>query len=269
MMLLDKTPLELRGKAFKTEPGIAPRGRVEIFHRPVPGRSYVAGADFAYGIGRDYDTAVILDKSDQHEGKPARQVAEVQGHWGTNFHTVLYALLMYYNGAFLVGERQVGLFTLRRLWDEYGFRFMYLQRGEDKTAVLHADNASLGIHNGSSDLVMSGMREAVAHRKVRFCSPKLIEQMAACQYVPKKLEEEGQILDSDHRLAFRVMSGGSPDLVWAAAYAVFGLAQVHLFEPPKPMFTKGSYGDIMGYEKTYNPGHKLPSGIEIIQGRQF
>ena len=92
------------------EPGL----RVEIYEDPDPQHVYCLGFDAAYGLeGRDCDAICVLDK----DTNPVRQVAEVQGHLGEKLDRIVYALARLYNDAFVVGERQVGLPTLRRLHD--------------------------------------------------------------------------------------------------------------------------------------------------------
>src|SRR5690606_33069958 len=94
--------------------GPGERGRVTIFEQPDLTRTrYIIGHDSAYGLeGKDFDYAVVLDRN------TGRQVAEAQGRWGdVQWAMVLYALYHYYGQAFLVGERQVGLITMRRLYD--------------------------------------------------------------------------------------------------------------------------------------------------------
>src|SRR5690606_29349269 len=90
--------------------GKGERGRITIYEEPDPMYNYVWGADFAYGLSdKDFD-ACIVAKRPNHKDEPYVQVAEAHGHWGdTGFVDTLFALGMYYWGAFGVGERQVGL----------------------------------------------------------------------------------------------------------------------------------------------------------------
>src|SRR5690606_14049594 len=137
------------------------RGRITIYEEPDPMYNYVWGADFAYGLSdKDFD-ACIVAKRPNHKDEPYVQVAEAHGHWGdTGFVDTLFALGMYYWGAFGVGERQVGLPALRRLYDEYGYEYLYYNRNLAQRTMRRSD--MLGHHklgNLQSDPIMPSLRK--------------------------------------------------------------------------------------------------------------
>lgn len=232
---------------------VHPSVRVQVWEKPQPGRCYVIGADFAYGIGRDRDTACVLDKTCEQEGQPARQVAEIDGDLGERFEGVLYALHRIYNDAFILGERQVGLFILRRLWDHYGVRNLYRQQSITKTAVVEDENPELGWHRGGNDVTLQEFRKAVRDRKIVLRSRALLEQMGRMEWKPRSDDLYKSANEPDAKLTLKLRGGGSPDLAIAAMYANYALSQVALFEKPKPMFPPGSYGDVLGLANIYGP----------------
>lgn len=247
MNIIDCDPSQLMGKKFRFIDLPDPSGRVEFYAKPEPGHLYVVGADFAYGIeGRDYDAAVILDKTVHQKTGVAPQVGELHGRWGERFHTILYASMIYWLEGFLLGERQVGLFTLRTLFDRYQLRYMYYEK--DLTSAAGAETASmkLGHHKSANDLVMAKLRAAIRNRTLDLRSTTTIEQMAKLQWRGPSSEERTLEREPDERLKIKLSGGGSPDLVMATAYANMALECVHQFVKPSPRFQPGSFGDMMG-----------------------
>jgi len=243
--LLQCEPAQLKGRRFKLDEDLLhPSGRVQIWEDPVPGRTYAIGADFALGIGRDYDTACVLDKTCEREGLPATQVAEVQGHWGEKFHTILYALITMYNGAFLVGERQFGLPTLRWLWDHYGITYQYREESIDKSAVVEQGNAKLGWPRTADDFCLNDFRRAVNGKRVLIRSAATLDQMAALQWKAK--DKDASDPDPDYRLKLKLRTGGSPDLVMAATYAWFASTKCYEYLPQPASYAPGTHGYIDG-----------------------
>lgn len=238
------TPEALRDKRFWLSSLAGQDGRITIYQRPIPGHLYTVGADFAYGLQQgDDDAACVFDKTAQEKTGIATQVAEVQGKWGERFDVILYQLLMYYNGAFLLGERQVGLFTLRRLWDVFGYKFMYRQRSESKATRTQQANAELGWHRGANDLTLKESRLAVANGTVEIRSPALWSQLNRMQWVGRT-ESSSDERDPDEKLKVKLRGGKSPDLAIAFMYGLRALREVYHYEDEKPAFAPGSYGDI-------------------------
>lgn len=243
MNILDMTPQQLAGQQFTLEDLPTRDGRVEVWETPRPHLTYCLGADFAYGIeGRDYDAALIMVKGD---GKP-RQVAELHGHWGERFDRVLYAAASYFGDAFIVGERQVGLPTLRRLWSEFGYRALYFERSEKNPTRPPADN--LGHPKIYDDFTMRNLRRAVMDGEFEIRSTTLWDQMQKLQFYAKG--EEAGVTDRarDEALRVKLPGGGSPDLVMALAYAWLSCREVVHYAPPKPKYEKGTLGDVLGHE---------------------
>lgn len=204
-------------------------GKIVIYQRPRPNIDYGMGGDWAYGIaGRDRDAFCVFGKFPSGDGYRIVQVAQAWGWWGERVHRVVYAMLRYYNDALLVGERQVGLPTLRKLVDEYGYRRVYFDRqlhrkGKPRTDVL-------GIHRSRNDVTLTNFRVAVAERKVVINSVELAEEMDRLQWA-SKTEETYDKRTPDEGLVLKVQSGGSPDLVMSACYGLHAARCLHLFSP--------------------------------------
>ena len=230
MTLLDYQPAEVTGRSFRAVAGgEIPDGRCSIYEEPKAGRRYVIGADFAHGVGRDYDAACVYDKTCQGEGDGViRQVAEAKGHWGPKFWIVLYGLIQLYNNAYLLGERQGGgTHTMRWLWDYCGVHNMYCETNTDKAAPVTTRNPMLGWPARANDVVMPAFRLAVAQKRVRLASEETIRQMQALRFAPRSKHDESD-RDPDVRLRMKLPGGGSPDLVMAAAYGWYAIGMVHL-----------------------------------------
>lgn len=243
------TPEMFRGRKFFLTGQPASKGRISIYQRPIKGHLYVAGSDHAYGLDDgDADTCCVIDKTHHEQTGIARQVAEMEGKWGESFDVPLYQMLTYYNGAFLLGERQVGLFTLRRLWDAWGYKFMYRQKDEHLATRTQADNAALGWHRSGNDLTFREARALVRDRAVEIRSHALLDQMGRLQLVPKGVITNGE-RDPDETLKLKLRGGGSPDLCVALMYALRALREVYVYDESPPAFAPGSYGQIFDLER--------------------
>jgi hypothetical protein len=230
-----------------------PGGRITIFELPTDD-NYVVGADFGYGLpNRDQDAAVVL------RGSTGRQVAAASGRWGdANFGWVLWALGWFYRQALIVGERQVGLPTLRRLYDEWGYSFLYYQRDDQHQSVRHSD--LLGHHASRSDLVVAYFARDLAPRnemtntrlpsRVQLTDPDTIKQCREFEWSPRKKNLE--LVDArSAELKHGAPAGQNDDLVLAAAYAALGLRELPKFIPEKPEYRSGSLGDVLGHKDVH------------------
>lgn len=242
--MLDIEPSRLRGSHFDFDTLAEVGGRVEWWDgEPDPGAMYVAGADFAYGIqGRDWDTLAIYRIGQE----PISQVLECCGHWGPRFDRLLYAALMLYNEAFLVGERQVGLFALSNLVHEFGFTNIYGDR--DETRPSRRSLKRLGYHRGADDIVIPKFRKAVFEGSVLVRSRETRQQMSMLQFRPRSSVDLDVALDADMKI--KLAEGGSPDLVMASAYAFHAAGEVRWLEKPGPVFKEQTYGAILGSPET-------------------
>lgn len=242
--------------------------RVTIYEPPRPGRTYALGSDHAYGIeDRDYDTCCVLDKTAQTEHPHrARQVVQVRARLGEQFERVLYVLHVWYNEAFMVGERQVGLSTYRRLRDEYGVTHMYFERDEAVSNRKMKDK--LCYVRTAGDVAMRNFRRAVADDEVDLRDPELLDEMSRLVWQDKRLERTGSDKDSDEALGVQLVGGGSPDLVISAAMAWHGIREVQHYEQYRTKkYPPGTYGDIFGFAEVFGEvmGGVIP---EAMAGEQ-
>jgi phage terminase large subunit-like protein len=252
------TPLEMRGGRFILGPADT-KGLVRIYVPPSIGQTAVIGADFAYGLeGRDLDTAIVLDKS----VTPARYLATAAGRWGETFDRVLYALAVFYGGAFILGERQVGLPSLRRLLAEFQYTYLYYGRQEQDRRRPVTDK--LGHPRTYDDVTLRNLRRAVIDETLEVRDDSVIDQMGRLKYHNPTEITQGQRLE-DFRLKIKLSGGGSPDLVMALCYAWHALSEVHHFEKPEPLFPPGSMGEALGYEKLFTEEARPIVGIPLAR----
>lgn len=224
-------------------------GRIEVWEHPHPDHVYAAGSDFAYGIeGKDYDTCCVLDIT----VKPIRQVAEAHVHLGERFDRLLFAMVSYYNEAFLCGERQVGLWALRALLSEYGHTWLFYDRDEEAKGRKLTDK--LGYWRGSmaGDVTIPNLRRALRAGEIALRSRPTIEQLSRLQYAPRRVgQDPSEAMDRD--LGIKLKGGGSPDLVMALAYAWHAARELPKFPRPPRRYHPRSLGAILGHEVLDNP----------------
>lgn len=254
--LFKLSPEDLRDQPFiflELEGGDGDGNRIEVYEEPLDWRTYVLGFDSAYGIpGRDWDAAIILDQTAQAETGRARQVGELHGHWGPEFDIVLYAALLFWNEAFCIGERQVGLFHLDRLWNKYGYRWMYYQRdptkpGRPKTQKLGEDaiREKVGHHSGAGDSMMRNLRLAVRDDSIDLRSRALMQQMGKLQYRAPEREQKTGEREPDTELKMKLIGGGSPDLVKACAFTWHACREIIHYDKPTPAYPEDSLGELL------------------------
>ena len=220
------------------------QGRITLYEPPLfdEAANYIIGADFAYGlVGKDYDAAVVVRKT--ADGQVV-QVAEAQGHWGDVFFAeVLYMLGVLYFEAFIVGERQVGLPCLRRLYDEMGYGYMYYQRREDTRARRFSD--LLGHHKSSADTIIPNIRVGVRSRSLIVRSDTLHQEIKRYQFRPKNKTDLLDDLEKSTQMVTGAPDGEHDDLVMAAAYAYHGAREIIHYQKPARPYRAGSFGDVM------------------------
>lgn len=237
-------------------------GRVTIFQHPkrdvrgdVQG-AFVLGFDSALGLATgDFDYAVVRDRN------TGDQVAEAQGRWGdVRWAEILAALYWYFGEAFILGERQVGLPVMRRLYDEMGCRFQYFNRDESTPGRRFSDK--LGHHRSGSDLTIPRLRRTVGGRThdgslapcpIILRSKELFRQYTRYQFRPRSSTKElHEVHDAD--LQTGAPPGDHDDGVMADAYAVMALGEVARFtEPEKPKFKPTAAGALLDHESVFAP----------------
>jgi hypothetical protein len=214
------------------------KGRVSVYEAPREGRRYTLGFDTAKGLaGRDLSVCSVWDKTSQKEGDgTAKQVCEAAGHWGGEcFHRLVFALHMWYNGAFIMGEAQdEGLATLRMLVDDYEVRYLYYDKTQGNLAAIASRNPRLGWNRTANDVTLTHFVEQIRARKLLIRSPELLEQMGRYKWKARSKGAEKDERVGDGLLVAKLDGGGSPDILMGALYGVFALTQVVYFEAEKP-----------------------------------
>lgn len=226
------------------ESGELPGGRLEIWHDPEPGRLYAMGIDCALGLETSDDDYAVLLRDD------GEQVAEVQGHFGETFGTVLDPLLDWYANVFLVPEWTKESAAICRAWYDAG-RWIYYHRATQKRSNEVRDQ--LGHVPGAADITVHWLRrdlrerdlpagQRTARHRLTVRSEELHSQLCKFRFTPPRgvqMEEA-----RDKQLAWGAPAGEHDDGVRALALANAGLYWLPEFEQPKPTFQPGSFGAI-------------------------
>jgi hypothetical protein len=213
-------------------------GKMRVWEPPTIEATYVIGADFAAGlVGRDYDYACVLKKT---EDGLLEQVAEARGWWGdATFAGVLYGLGVWYFNAFICGERQFGLPTLRRLYDEMSYPYIYRGRLESTRSRRVSD--LLGHHRSPGDTTIPNLRAAILRGHIRLRSKDLLEELRQYQYRPRSSTIDPEEARSD-QLVTSAPSGMNDDMVMGLNYAWHAAREVGRFVMPARDFSPGTYG---------------------------
>lgn len=219
--------------------GPIPGGHITVFERPRRDTYYSMGLDFAYGLeGKDFDAGVIVDGQ-------GRQVLAVDGHWGERFIDVLWPILRWYK-PFVVGERQVGLPTLRRLWDG-GYVWMYFHK--DGANRYEPSRDTLGHHASKGDLIIPRLQSAIRQGDVTIRDEPLRHECALFQFSPRsstRAMEDARDVD----LRWGAPTGEHDDRLMALAYAVQGLAWLPEFPMAEMKFKPQTFGHEFGTPAT-------------------
>jgi hypothetical protein len=221
------------------------RGRITVYRTPNWGHNYCIGHDSAYGLeGKDKDYAVVLDRN------TGEIVAEAEGWWGNAvWQRVLAQLHRYYNGAFICGEKQVGLVHMRALIDVYGIGYQYRSRREEDKNRPKRD--TLGHWRTHGDVAMGNLIAELSRPAkdcgVKILSPEIKRQVQMYQFLPKREKMEfSEAADAD--LQMGAPPGDHDDGVLALVYAWLGVQEVPFFESERPKFRRGTYGHMMQKE---------------------
>lgn len=234
---------------FAFHPGLpVDRGRITVFEPPDEqlAGNYIIGADFAYGlVGKDYDAAVVGVKTADGQ---VRQVAEAVGHWGDIFFAeTLYALGVWYFEAFIAGERQVGLPTMRRMYDEMGYSYFLMQRRQATRGERVSD--LLGHHASAGDTVIPNLRLAIKRHDFIPRSGELIRQLIRYQFRPRKKNEVIDDVTDSMGLTTGAPEGEHDDLARAASYLWHGAREIVHFAKPDRPYRPGTFGEVFEVDK--------------------
>lgn len=227
-------------------------GRITIFRDPDPNEAgnYVMGADFAYGLkDKDYDACTVLLR--RPDGV-YEQVAEAVGRWGDVFFAeTLYALGCWYYEAFLVGERQVGLPAMRRLFDEMGYTHQFRRRDDAKTGRRASDD--LGHHRSAGDTIVSNARLAVFRKDVIIHSSELLTQVKRYQFRSKNKTETIDDVSQSDKLTTGAPDGEHDDMVMGFCYSIHGCREAVHYVKPDDDYKRGTFGEVMGLKEDMKP----------------
>lgn len=252
-----RTPI--RGKYRFIADGPGDRGRVTIFRHPRADRRYVVSHDSAWGLeDKDFDYATVWDRL------TGEQVAEAQGRWGDDtWVDVLEALHYYYYGAFLCGEKQVGLFAMRALYDKRGITYQYYNRDEAKRARRRSD--TLGYFRHAGDLVIKFARVALSGELVNgvkqppsitIRSRELHRQCRLYQFRATSSARTYEEILQSSQLTTGAPSGDHDDGVMSMVYGVLGMREVGSFHDDEPAYEPGTVGEDMHHILVEEPAQE-------------
>lgn len=231
---------------------VIPGGRITLFEAPNPEEAgnYVAGADFAAGLeDKDFDALEIGLRAPDGT---VRQVAEAVGHWGDiAFAEIIFTLCTVYFGAFFCGERQFGLPTMRRLYDEMGYTYQFCQRRDDTRARRPSD--LLGHHRHEGDTIIPNHSAAIARGVLVIRSADALEQHRRYQYQPRVASRLMEDVKQSSELKTGAPKGEFDDIVMAMAYMLHAAREVRRFPREKPAYKPGTYGSTLDTHKVLHP----------------
>jgi len=238
------------------EPGVTfAGGRLTQHLKPKPGMTYALGCDTALGIeGKDFDAIELFDS----DGK---QAFEAVGHWDLRTAGVIREIVSHYGGVravFIVIERAtVGLPIAREL-HEAGF-WVYFERDEEVRARPVRDR--LGHAPKHNDATIRELQKRIApyddlgvlqRPTIEIYSAELHDQL--CKFGYRHKAESKTFEDArDRDLVMGSPKGEHDDLVRAAALSVAGLLWLPQYQPPKPRFAAGTYGELVGMNEPEKP----------------
>lgn len=215
-------------------------GYMAVWEPPQVDASYVIGADFAAGlVGRDFDYACVGKK---REDGVVEQVAEAKGWWGdATFAEILHAFGLWYFNGFICGERQFGLPTLRRLYDEKHYPYIYRGRLESTRSRRPSD--LLGHHRSAGDTIIPNLRAALERGHLVLHSTELMEELRQYQYRPRTKSVDPETANSDE-LVTTAPAGMHDDMVMGLAYMWHAAREVGRFHMPAVEYPEGTYGSV-------------------------
>jgi hypothetical protein len=228
-------------------------GTIRVFRPPEAGGQYVMGADFAAGlVGRDFDVCQVLMK--REDGR-LEQVAIGRGWWGdVDFASVIFNLGTWYMNAFLCGERQFGLPTMRRLYDEMSYTWILRNRHESTRSRRMSD--TLGHHRHAGDTIIPNLATAIKNGDLVVHDQETIEELRQYQWRPKNKSVDRDMAKSEH-LTTGAPDGMHDDCVMALAYSVHASREVGKVSLPKPGYRPGTFGAIFRPDKHLKPPRRV------------
>ncbi len=247
----DLEPNQIVGKPIVFEPIVDPLGTITIYEPPQAGAIYGLGADFAYGLeGRDFDCFKILKRVETDTRFRAVEVAHAVGWWGELSDRILYGLAFYYGGVFIVGERQVGLPTLRRLYTNYKYPWIYYEKDEETESRYEkgSGNRKFGHFKSGGDLLLRNLRLATQEGRIDWNTQSTIDQARKMKWVDPRLTPTDDRV-KDYELKIKLDGGGSPDEVMALMYAWHALNELPKYKKPDVLFLEGTLGAILGHNE--------------------
>ncbi len=135
-------------------------GALKVWEMPIPGRSYVVGADPAEGLARgDYSAAIVIDS------ETGLDVAELHGHFPpAEFAACLNDLGYWFNTALLAVERNNhGGTVLSELGPRYGYPNLYAHQEFDAVGN-PTPRLSFPTTTRTKPIAIDGLGQAIAER---------------------------------------------------------------------------------------------------------
>lgn len=243
-------------------------GRITVYEMPRDDANYAIGADTGWGLPTsDFSTASVGRRwVDPKTGRlHVVQVAEAEGRWSSvPFSWVLWALGWYYNEAFVAIERNNGgLEVARKLYDDRNYRYQYFEKKDKSAAIKHTDTLGFTKHNNDRLITrcqhfLGPVDDAGDLLPFQFHlrSLQAWTQFKHYTWRPRssqvELEEAG-----DDDLIMSAPEGEHDDLVIANAALLMAAVELPAFRKPKPVFAKGTAGDLLKHAEVFDPPPKV------------
>ncbi len=179
----------------------ARHGSLTIYKYPKFDEAFCIGADVSLGVGKDYSTAVIMNKQRQIVAMYRNNLIDP-----SKFGDLLFYLGRYYNNALLAPEsNSMGIATINRLI-QMGYVNLYYQTKIANMSKEEGTRPGWRTTVSSKPAIIGVLKNAIEEEDIWIPSPLIINEMM--NYVT---DETGKT---------NAVSGGTDDLVIATAIAL-------------------------------------------------
>jgi hypothetical protein len=150
-------------------------GSLRIYERPKPGHHYVIGGDVAEGLGQDFSTATVIDKSTGNTVATMKQDVD-PSTWGYE----LAKLGQFYNWAFMAVESNnhglTSLTVLKDTW-KYPNNLIYYSRTIDKATNQETDRIGFRTNDATRPLILDNLYNQIIEGTIGIKAKEIISEM--------------------------------------------------------------------------------------------
>jgi len=169
------------------------QGYVQIWEDPIPGKSYVVGADCAAGLkGRDFSAAYVLCRDN------LRVVASFHGSLDVDrYAEELWNIGMFYNKALVAPENNRDLTVALKL-SRRGYPRLYYYRALDRKSA--PTQPGWNTNTKTRKLLMSSIGKAIRDRSVQIYDSEFVREMSTFTWNARRKKYEAQTGKNDDRI---------------------------------------------------------------------